>query len=129
VLEVLNSTPSVSNLIREAKIFQIPSIMQTGKKYGMCMMNDALTELVKKKVIDPQEAHAKAADKTGLLAMFKKAGVDTSWAPSEASPGAPGPSGSSVAEVLAVDADDRAGPVDARAPAAPADGPLLLHPS
>ena len=94
VLEVLISTPSVSNLIREAKIFQIPSIMQTGKKYGMCMMNDALTELVKKKVIDPQEAHAKAADKTGLLAMFKKAGVDTSWAPSEASPGAPGPSGS-----------------------------------
>jgi len=94
VLEVLIVTPSVSNLIREAKIFQIPSIMQTGEKYGMCLMNDALTELVKKKVIDPQEAHAKAADKTGLLAMFKKAGVDTSWAPSEASPGAPGPSGS-----------------------------------
>jgi twitching motility protein PilT len=94
VLEVLIVTPSVSNLIREAKIFQIPSIMQTGKKYGMCLMNDALTDLVKKKVIEPQEAHAKAADKTGLLAMFKKAGIDTSWAPSEASPGTASSSGS-----------------------------------
>jgi twitching motility protein PilT len=96
VLEVLIVTPSVSNLIREAKIFQIPSIMQTGKKYGMCLMNDALTELVKKKVIDPQEAHVKTLDKAGLLSMFKKAGVDTSWAPAEAVPGAaapPGPSG------------------------------------
>jgi twitching motility protein PilT len=95
VLEVLIVTPSVSNLIREAKIFQIPSIMQTSKKYGMCLMNDALTELVKKKVIDPQEAHLKALDKPGLLSMFKKAGVDTSWAPAEAVPGAavpPGPS-------------------------------------
>ena len=46
VLEILISTPSVSNLIREAKIFQIPSIMQTGKKYGMCLMNDSFTDLV-----------------------------------------------------------------------------------
>jgi twitching motility protein PilT len=97
VLEVLIVTPSVSNLIREAKIFQIPSIMQTGKKYGMCLMNDALTELVKKKVVDPQEAHGRALDKAGLLSMFKKAGVDTSWAPVEAVPGAAAPSGPSGA--------------------------------
>jgi twitching motility protein PilT len=93
VLEVLIVTPSVSNLIREAKVFQIPSIMQTGKKYGMCMMNEAFTELVKKKVVDAQEAYAKAADKAGLLSMFKRAGIDTSWAPAEAVPaGTPGPS-------------------------------------
>ena len=91
-------TPSVSNLIREAKIFQIPSIMQTGKKYGMCLMNESFTDLVKKKVIEPQEGHAKAVDKAGLLAMFKKAGIDTSWAPPEASPGgAAGPTGPSGA--------------------------------
>ncbi len=97
VLEVLIVTPSVSNLIREAKIFQIPSIMQTGKKYGMCLMNESLTDLAKKKVIEPQEGYAKAVDKAGLLSMFKKAGIDTSWVPAEASPGgaaAPaGPSG------------------------------------
>ena len=90
VLEILIGTPSVSNLIREAKIFQIPSIMQTGKKYGMCLMNESFTDLVKKKVVDPQEAYAKAIDKPGLLNMFKKNGIDTSWAPVEATPvGAP----------------------------------------
>jgi len=86
VLEVLISTPSVANLIREAKIFQIPSIMQTGRKYGMCLMNDSFTDLVKRKVVDPQEAYARALDKTGLLGMFRKNGIDTSWAPAE--PGA-----------------------------------------
>ncbi|HEY2941615.1 MAG TPA: type IV pilus twitching motility protein PilT [Vicinamibacteria bacterium] len=92
VLEVLIGTPSVSNLIREAKIFQIPSIMQTGKKYGMCLMNESFADLVKKKVVDPQEAYAKAVDKAGLLSMFKKNGIDTSWAPAEpgvATAGAP----------------------------------------
>ena len=91
VLEVLIVTPPVSNLIREAKVFQIPSVMQTGKKYGMCLMNDSFTDLVKKKTIEPQEAHAKAVDKAGLLAMLKRAGIDTSWAPAEAILGPPGP--------------------------------------
>jgi twitching motility protein PilT len=83
VFEMLIGIPSVANLIREAKIFQIPSIMQTGKKYGMCLMNESFTDLVKRKVVEPQEAYAKAVDKTGLLAQLKKIGVDTSWAPSE----------------------------------------------
>src|SRR5216684_8021723 len=72
VLEVLIVTPSVSNLIREAKIFQIPSIMQTSKKYGMCLMNESFTDLVKRKIVEPQEAYAKTLDKTNLLAMFRK---------------------------------------------------------
>ena len=62
VMEILISTPSVSNLIREAKIFQVPSIMQTGKKYGMCLMNESITDVVKRKLVDPQEAYAKAMD-------------------------------------------------------------------
>jgi twitching motility protein PilT len=91
VLEVLIGTPPVANLIREAKIFQIPSIMQTGKKYGMCLMNESFADLVKRKVVEPQEAYAKAADKTGLLNMFRKNGIDTSWAPADpaAPPAAP----------------------------------------
>jgi twitching motility protein PilT len=83
VFEVLIGTPPVANLIREAKIFQIPSSMQTGKKYGMCLMNDSFLDLVKRKVVDPQEAYAKAVDKAGLLAQFKKNNIDTSWAPAE----------------------------------------------
>jgi twitching motility protein PilT len=85
-MEVMIGIPSVANLIREAKIFQIPSIMQTGRKYGMCLMNDSLLELVRKKLVEPQEAYAKAVDKTTLLGLFRKNNVDTSWAPKEAVP-------------------------------------------
>ena len=88
VLEVLIGTPSVANLIREAKIFQIPSIMQTGKKYGMCLMNESFTDLVKRKVVEPAGG-LRQGDRQGRasLNMFKKNGIDTSWAPAE--PGAP----------------------------------------
>jgi len=82
--EVLIGTPPVCNLVREAKTFQIPSIMQAGKKYGMCLMNDSLVDLVRKKLVAPEEAYAKTVDKAGLLALFKRQGVDLSWAPKEA---------------------------------------------
>ncbi|HWS70767.1 MAG TPA: type IV pilus twitching motility protein PilT [Thermoanaerobaculia bacterium] len=78
-LEVMIGTSSIANLIRESKIFQIPSIMQTSKKIGMCLMNDSFLELVKKKIVDPQEAYAKAVDKNGLLQMFKSNQIDTGW--------------------------------------------------
>jgi twitching motility protein PilT len=84
VMEVLITTPPVSNLIREAKIYQIPSVMQTSRKHGMVLMTESLLDLVKRKVVEPQEAWAKAVDKAGLLAQFRKNGVDTSWAPAEA---------------------------------------------
>ncbi|HEX8170823.1 MAG TPA: type IV pilus twitching motility protein PilT [Thermoanaerobaculia bacterium] len=70
-LEVLIGTPSVANLIREAKIFQIPSIMQTSRKAGMCLMNDSLLDLVKRGIVAAEEAYAKAVDKAGLASMFK----------------------------------------------------------
>jgi twitching motility protein PilT len=84
VMEVLITTPPVSNLIREAKIYQIPSVMQTSRKHGMVLMTESLLDLVKRRVVEPQEAWAKAVDKAGLLAQFRKNGVDTSWAPAEA---------------------------------------------
>jgi twitching motility protein PilT len=87
VLEVLIGTPPVANLIRESKIFQLPSIMQTGKRYGMCLMNESFLDLVKRKVIEPQEAYAKAIDKANLLNMFRKSNIDVSWAPQD--PAAP----------------------------------------
>jgi twitching motility protein PilT len=57
--------------------------MQTGKKYGMCLLNESFVDLVKRKVVEPQEAYARAVDKAGLLAMLKRNNVDTSWAPAE----------------------------------------------
>jgi twitching motility protein PilT len=73
--EVLLCTSGVSNLIREGKTFQIPSIMQTGRAQGMVTLNDALVELVKKKVVEPREALAKAVARTELRSMLERAGV------------------------------------------------------
>jgi twitching motility protein PilT len=50
--EILIGVPAVRNLIREAKLHQIPSQMQTGKNVGMCTLETALQELVKKNLID-----------------------------------------------------------------------------
>ena len=72
--EILLTTPAISNLIREGKTFQIPSIIQTSKKLGMLTLNDALLELVEKKVIDADEAYMKSVEKTGLAASLKAKG-------------------------------------------------------
>jgi twitching motility protein PilT len=74
-LEVLLVTPAISNLIREGKTFQIPSLMQTGKRAGMVLLNDALLELVKKKLVEPEEAFRKAIDKSGFAKLLANAGV------------------------------------------------------
>ena len=78
-LEVLIVTSAVSNLIREAKTFQIPSIMQVGKSVGMVGLNDALMDLVAKKLVAPEEAYAKSVDKAGFEALLKRAGIDTKF--------------------------------------------------
>jgi twitching motility protein PilT len=78
-LEVLIVTSAVSNLIREAKTFQIPSIMQVGKSVGMVSLNDALMDLVTKKLVAPEEAYAKSVDKGGFEALLKRAGIDTKF--------------------------------------------------
>ena len=72
--EILLTTPAISNLIREAKTFQIPSIMQTSKQLGMVTLNDALLELVEKREISPDEAYMKSVEKTGLAASLKAKG-------------------------------------------------------
>jgi twitching motility protein PilT len=72
--EILLATPAISNLIREAKTFQIPSIIQTSKKIGMLTMNDALLDLVEKKLIEPDEAYMKSVEKAGLVASLKAKG-------------------------------------------------------
>ncbi|MFP4163735.1 MAG: PilT/PilU family type 4a pilus ATPase [Chitinispirillaceae bacterium] len=78
-MEVLVVTPPVANLIREKKTFQIQSVLQTGRSLGMCTMNDSFLDLVKQNKVTPQEAYEKAVDKAGLLGMFNKQSIDTSW--------------------------------------------------
>jgi twitching motility protein PilT len=74
-LEVLLVQHSVSNLIREAKTHQLPSIMQTGKGAGMAVLNDAIMELVDKKLVEPAEALAKAIDRADLRARLERQGI------------------------------------------------------
>ena len=78
-LEVLIATGAVSNLIREGKTFQLPSMMQVGKAQGMVSLNDALMDLVTKKLVEPQEAYQKAVDKANFEALLKRAGIDTKF--------------------------------------------------
>ncbi len=78
--EIMLSTPSVSNLIREGKTFQLPSVLQTSRKLGMVTMNDALIELVDSNQVEPQEAYLKATDKVGIVHMLKQRGKDVSFA-------------------------------------------------
>jgi twitching motility protein PilT len=77
--EILLSIPAVSNLIREGKTFQIPSIMQTSRRLGMVTLNDALIELVDKRQVEPREAYLKAVDKIVFANMLKQRGHDVSW--------------------------------------------------
>jgi twitching motility protein PilT len=77
--EVLLSIPAVSNLIREGKTFQIPSIMQTNRKSGMVTLNDALLELVDSGQIEAKEAYLKAVEKTALVASLKAKRHDVSF--------------------------------------------------
>jgi twitching motility protein PilT len=77
--EILITNSAISNLIREGKTFQIPSIMQTNKKAGMVTMNDALLDLVNTKQVAPQEAYMKSIDKTSFAAALKANRHDTSF--------------------------------------------------
>ena len=96
--EILLSIPAVSNLIREGKTFQIPSVMQTSRRLGMITLNDALIELVDDKKVEPKEAYMKSIDKAAFTNLLKTRGHDTGFlegdiggGPSKPEPGAPKP--------------------------------------
>jgi twitching motility protein PilT len=77
--EILLTIPAVSNLIREGKTFQIPSVMQTNRRAGMVTLNDALMELVDAKQVEPKEAYMKAVEKAGFAAALKAKRYDVSF--------------------------------------------------
>jgi twitching motility protein PilT len=72
-LEVLLITPAISALLRDNKPHQIPSIMQTSRKMGMCRMDDSLLDLANSGTIEGSEAWLRAENKNAFLA-YKPAG-------------------------------------------------------
>ena len=66
-MEILLNTPAVSNLIRERKLFQIPSIIQTSRQLGMILLDNSLLDLVNQGAIDGGEAYYAADKKESFL--------------------------------------------------------------
>jgi twitching motility protein PilT len=70
-LEILVVTSAVANLIRESKTFQIPSMLQTGKKYGMQSLDDAIMTLLQQGKIGAEDAYSRAVEKNRFLQFLK----------------------------------------------------------
>jgi twitching motility protein PilT len=75
-LEILVATPAVRNLIREAKTHQVPSMIQTGKQYGMQLLDDAIMNLYKKGWISADAAYSKANNKSLFRSFLKNPPAD-----------------------------------------------------
>ena len=75
-MEILVATPAVRNLIRECKTHQIPSMIQTGRQFGMQLLDDAIMGLYKKGWISPDEAYSKANNKKVFRPFLKTPPID-----------------------------------------------------
>ncbi|MEM7674898.1 MAG: type IV pilus twitching motility protein PilT, partial [Myxococcota bacterium] len=73
-MEILIVNNAISNLIREGKTFQIPSIMQTNRGIGMQTQTDHMLRLVQSDIVDPQEAVRKAVDPPLMKQMLERNG-------------------------------------------------------
>jgi len=86
--EILVVTPAIRALIRDDKIHQVYSMMQSGKKHGMQTLNDALYQLYVAKEVSEDECLRVSGDQNEFLRMIGKTAIDES--PSATSPGKPG---------------------------------------
>ena len=75
-LEILIVTPAVRNLIRDGKTFQIPTVLQTGKKYGMQSLDDAILEHLEKGRISAEDAYLHCLDKARFRAFLRNVSDD-----------------------------------------------------
>tara|TARA_B100000609_G_scaffold140525_1_gene112806 strand:+ start:8155 stop:9951 length:1797 start_codon:yes stop_codon:yes gene_type:complete len=76
-MEILLVTHGVANLIRERKIHQIQTIMQTSRAMGMQVLNDVLFDYVKRDLVDVKDAYTKSIDKLNFLEMLEAAHINT----------------------------------------------------
>jgi twitching motility protein PilT len=65
--EIMIGTPAIRNLIRENKVAQMYSSIQTGQQYGMQTLDQNLQELVKRGAVTVAEARVKAANKDNFM--------------------------------------------------------------
>ena len=72
VTEILFVNPAIRNLVRENKIFQIYSVIQTCTQEGMQTMNQNLVQLIKDGIIEPKEAFRVTSEKDELYQLLKR---------------------------------------------------------
>jgi len=77
--ELLFNMPSVAALVAEGKVGQLPLAIDSGRKYGMVPMNDALLGFVQGGAVEAREAYRKAYDRVAFLELLKREGIDTSF--------------------------------------------------
>ena len=65
--EVMLATPAITNLIRESKTIQIPSMLQQSRAQGMSTMNEALADLVRRDLVSITEAKKVSPDASSLV--------------------------------------------------------------
>ena len=68
--EVLVATPAIRNLVREAKVHQIPSMMQAGGQHGMVTMDQSLAHLVRAGRISIDAAVERCANESDLRRLM-----------------------------------------------------------
>ena len=71
--EMMVITPAIQNLIRENKVYRIDSSIQTGRKYGMFLLDESLFRLWKDGVVEKEEALLKSSKPTELAAKIAQA--------------------------------------------------------
>jgi twitching motility protein PilT len=91
-LEIMLPDDAIRNLIRQGKVAQIYSYMQTGSRAGMQTMEQALADLVARRVVAPDEALARSSRRDELVALLQRSGAPLNSL-------APGDSGLRLAEV------------------------------
>jgi twitching motility protein PilT len=92
-LEVMVTMPAIRNLIREEKIHQIYSAMQSGQKFGMQTMNQSLVDLIKKRLITREEGLNRSTLPDELAQLLQNEGVGQAGAPVGAGAGGGSPFG------------------------------------
>jgi twitching motility protein PilT len=65
--EIMIGTPAIRNLIREGKVAQMYSAIQTGQQFGMQTLDQNLQDMVKRRIVSPTEARSKAANKDNFI--------------------------------------------------------------
>ena len=70
--EVMNVIPAIQSLIRENNLHQIYSLLQMGRKYEMCTMNQSLAELYNRDIVTWEEVYSRSSNSQELVSLVKR---------------------------------------------------------